>query len=260
MAEVRVSLGNVHPQADARRLDYFKDQHGRVWWAQCEKKTGDPVESPNPFRWNAPQTPDYLRKMFRPPEQYVKVVRTPGQPVAILVDYDQWRSDWHDHYGRWDQARHDIIQKATDGHDVVKQMENPSPYLRRIVGPSPYPPLEVIERMSEGDAWALGFVPEVPAWFTQQLHDEIVNTARANRLFSPSALRKLGKATRAELRGQPALVKNPKVRRKQETLDQMTRDELVEIAEAFGVPTSQKGNAELVADILAAYGTPRSSP
>jgi hypothetical protein len=252
MAVVKNQEKGKHLQADSRRVDYFRDQHGRVWWAQVDKRTGDPVESLNTYKWSAPQTPAYLNGMFTPPEQYRMIVRSPGSPAELHIDYDAWIADWNQHYTRWDQARVDITNKMTDGFDAIKQLETPSPTIRRIVGPGPYPPLEIIQQMAEGDEWALGKTEDIPAWFTQEIHDDLVTTARQTRLFSPKALRMLGKVQRGEL-ARSRQVANPKVRRKKETLAAMSRDELVEIAEAYNVPTSGLAHPDIVDGILAAY-------
>lgn len=197
MAKVEVKLEGGHAQVEDRYTGWLNDQHGRTWTGSFSKRGGTPTDAMNPTRWTAPQSPQWLRGLFVPPEQYRQVVRAEAAPLALHIDYDGWIATLNAAQAHFDQTKIDVINHQAQGFDAIRLMEHPPASLLRILGPSPFPPLEVVERMAEGDAWALGKSDEVPAWFTKTLEQEIVHTGRATGLFQTWQLRELNKVERA---------------------------------------------------------------
>jgi hypothetical protein len=198
MARVEVVLKGGHAQVEDRYVGFQNDKQGRTWTGIMSRKGGDATDRWTPTRWTAPTTPSWLRGLFIPPSQYVKLARPEGAASYIDVDYDGWLADIGARTGSHENEKREIIRKMTDGYDAVKQMETPSPALLEMVGPGPFPPLIVVEEMAAGDLWALGLSDEKPSWFTEALEAQIIHTARMTNLFQAHQLRDLAKYERAK--------------------------------------------------------------
>lgn len=200
MARVEVKMEGGHAQVLDRYPAYFNDEQKRTWSVNMSKKSGAPADYPTPTRWTAPLSPTYLRGLFVPPPQYRKVIAPEGEPMHIRIDYDGWISDLQVAEQHHDQTKVDVINHQAQGFDAIRLMENPPQALLKIIGPGPFPPLEVIEYMAEGDAWALGLTEKVPGWFTKAMHDQIVHTARMTGLMQSWQMREVTKAERSSRR------------------------------------------------------------
>lgn len=216
MARVEVVLKGGHAQVEDRYTTFLQDQHGRTFTLNMSRKGGGDAGVPSPTRWTAPLSPSHLRGLFLPDAQYRVTVHPEAAPVHLHIDYDKWISDLQAAQGHHDQTKVDVINHQAQGFDAIRLMENPPPSLLKIIGPGPFPPIEVVEEMANGDDWALGKTDVVPAWFTQNLHDQIVATARQTGLMQTWQLRELAKAERVERKralaaGDPALAKKQAV-------------------------------------------------
>lgn len=208
MARVEVVLKGGHAQVEDRYIGYLSDQHGRTWTGIFSKKSGDPSDYPTPTRWTAPLSPQFLRGLFVPPSQYRKIDRPEAKAASVLIDYDAWMTDLQAAQAHHDQTKVDVINHQAQGFDAIRLMEDPPASLLNIIGPGPFPPIEVVEEMSAGDAWALGQSDVIPSWFTEALQKQIVHTARQTGLFQTWQLRELTKAERVERKrkmGRPAI-------------------------------------------------------
>ena len=196
MARVEMVLKGGHAQVEDRYTGYYSDQHGRTYTCNMSRKSGGPADYPSPTNWTAPMSPQFLRGFFVPPSQY-RMLRMPeGAPMSVDIDYDKWISDLNAGMAHFDQSKTDVINRQADGFEAIRLMENPPPSLMKIIGPAPFPPLEVVEEMADGDAWALGLSDVVPSWFTKAIEHQIIDTARATGLFQTWQLRELNKIER----------------------------------------------------------------
>ena len=196
MARVEVKQEGGHLQVEDRYTSYLNDGQGRTWTGIFSRKSGSPADYPTPTGWTSPQTPQYLRGLFLPPEQYRTIVRPEGKPMSIAIDYDRWISDLNAGQASYEQTKRDVINKQADGYDAIRLMEDPPKALLDIIGPGPFPPLEVVERMADGDEWALGISAVIPEWFTPEMESVIKHTARQTGLFQTWQLRELNKRER----------------------------------------------------------------
>lgn len=175
-----------------RRTEYFADQFGRTWEAVVDQ-TGAPCSGLQPFGWTAPlEHPDapWLRGLFVPPGNLVHVKkRERGEAQRVHIDMDAWIA----------QQEQNHLLRQNDAVRVAKQMapqsfmeliKNPTPAFLQEMGPSPFPPLEVLQAMVEGDAWALGKDATIPAWAEDLLQD-MLYSANAMHLLRADIKRQI---------------------------------------------------------------------
>lgn len=138
--------GGGWSQADLRRPAYLKDQHGRTWFADIEKRSGFPV-GPIRARFSAPWYPD--QGSFRFSE---------SDPSHFAIDYE-WllsqRMEAHDEY-----HQRAVEESATRQWDVPERGEPYSRNLQLIVGRPPNP-IEPIVAAMQGNKWILGLSKKV---------------------------------------------------------------------------------------------------
>lgn len=181
------------PQADNRRPEFFRDQHGRSWYATVENKSGEPAESPKPFNWTAPAAPSWAAHLLVPPEDVRTIRRVRGEPLSIYLDYDTWLAKLEQRNVEFRQHAYAVARQLSGGLNVEAAMRTPD--VMQQIGPSPYPAIEFVQAMVDGDAWALGLTTEVPAW-AETLLTELKFQARAAGLLSTEAVRELNEADR----------------------------------------------------------------
>jgi hypothetical protein len=163
-------------QETKRRYEEFRDQHGRIWRANIEIKTGDPCENLQPSGWTAPIGPDWFVGKMIPPEDVVKMV--PARMRArrgyqVQIDYDLWMQKVEERRVDYQTKIAQIAEGMTKGSGrTLELIENPSKELLKFVGPAPFPPLLFIQAAAAGNAWMLGDADLVPAK-AQALLDEL---------------------------------------------------------------------------------------
>lgn len=158
-------------QDKKRRYEEFRDQHGRVYGANVEIKTGDPCETLRAVEWTAPQNPDwYKRKLMPPMDDYEIVKMVPARLRArkgfqIEINYSRWLQKWDDAYEALQRKLHDFAKGMTKSSgNMLELVNNPPPELLKLVGRGPLNvPRVFIEAMAAGNAWALGLSDKVPA-------------------------------------------------------------------------------------------------
>lgn len=189
-----LSFSQVKGQRESRRLETFRDQHGRLYQANVEISTGDPCEVVQPLDgWRAPVAPDWASNFLFPPEDCLGMV--PARERArvgyqIRVDYDRWLQKWDAAFDTWTARLVDFVH-GMKGVDIEATVNDPPPAVRQIIGPAPFPPREFIEAAAAGNAWALGLTPDMPKK-AQALVEEIglkamIARRRASASRGPSA-------------------------------------------------------------------------
>lgn len=152
-------FGAVKGQEASRRYEEFRDQHGRIWGANVEIKTGDPCEVLTPVGWQAPTAPSWFAGKLTPPPDHVKMVPSKYRArkgYQVEVDYVGWIEAVDKRTEEHQQKLADIAQGMAKGGDVLALIENPSPALLQFVGPAPFPPRAFIQAAQAGNAWATG--------------------------------------------------------------------------------------------------------
>lgn len=151
-----------------RRRTFFKDQHGRKYFANVEIETGDPLDLAA-YAWTAPLAPHWARGRFLPPIGDPEVVRViPDDQRAdfgcdVFIDYAKWEEKQHArNRQREDQMREMVRGMAGNGADITGMLENPSPKILEYLGPEAFPPVELIRAMRAENPWALGLTDVVP--------------------------------------------------------------------------------------------------
>lgn len=163
-----VSGGDVPPTDQTRKRSYaiYSDQHGRVWGANIENKTGDPCGPLEPQGWSAP---------ILPPERFITINSRQRQLFIryddIIRSIDQGNSEW------FDSLREHALKMY--GMKAAAAIEEPPPELLDMVGPKPKARREIWEAAMDGNKWILGQTPNKPAW--------------ADEFFPPSAVVKAAK-------------------------------------------------------------------
>ena len=138
-------------QPNNRRPAEFSDQHGRLWHATTEMRTGHAV---------GPLTP-----MFTSPleveSRYVK--HDPLDSHKVHIDYQRWIRDVREATDNWDQAiRMTAAQMGVEG-TISELIANPPPEILDKVGPRPVVmSVEVIQAAEAGNAWILHGEGEMP--------------------------------------------------------------------------------------------------
>jgi len=152
-----------HPQALQRRYRLYKDQHGRRWGANVDKRTDHPCEA---------LSPSFAAPLI-PPQQYLRVSADPDNVQALTIAYDEWVSDLKAALKEWTEHMMKV------GHAVNADKfdpKEPGPSVLLIVGPKPYP-VEPVLAARAGDEWVLGLSSDMPKWavpfFVPKADDEL---------------------------------------------------------------------------------------
>lgn len=82
-------MAQITSQADQRRPVKYTDQHGRKWFAEVEKSTGQPC---------IPLQPEFVAPIV-PPKKYVRT--HPDLPGKVEIDYRTWVKDLQDADREW---------------------------------------------------------------------------------------------------------------------------------------------------------------
>lgn len=155
-------------QPDTRRADFFEDQHGRVWHAEIDIRTGDEVGGFYAQGWTAPAAPHWCRERLLPDKKFLKVVRELRKAPRLMVDYDLWLRDWDNAVNLWTLRLREVIKGMSGGNAGIEAewIDNPPPNVMQATGDHPRvkTPREFIEAMAEGNQWALGLTEKVPSW------------------------------------------------------------------------------------------------
>lgn len=155
-------------QPDQRRDDWFEDQHGRVWYATVEIKTGHPTGGLYPADgWIAPTTPEWCKGRLIPDQKYLLITRVAGRVEKVKVDYDQWITDYLQRMDEWRAELRDMAgHSAGSGQQAAAWIAKPPKEVLDVVGYGPQQkiPLKLIQAMAKGNKWALGLSNVVPDW------------------------------------------------------------------------------------------------
>ncbi len=157
----------VKSQADKRRYETFRDQHGRFWGANIEIETGDPCEVLSPQGWTAPSEPSWAKGLFMPPEDVVKMVpraERAKKGYQVFVNYSLWLEKWDTRDIDYHKKMADYARgmNKTGAVNIAGLLKNPTPDLLRQVGQPPFPPREFIQAMSANNKWVLGQSTAIP--------------------------------------------------------------------------------------------------
>lgn len=82
-------MAQITSQADQRRAVKYTDQHGRRWFAEVEKSTGQPC---------IPLQPEFVAPIV-PPRKYVKT--DPEIPGRVVINYPAWIKDLQEADTAW---------------------------------------------------------------------------------------------------------------------------------------------------------------
>lgn len=158
-------------QEKQRRYEEFRDQHGRIYSANVDIKSGMPCEVLRPLGWKAPMAPDwYAGKLIPPTDDYEIVRMVPVRERArrgyqIEIDYRRWLQKWDDAHSALQRKIHDFAQGMTKSSGIMLELiANPPAELLRLVGRGPLNiPRLFIEAAAAGNPWALGESEKIPA-------------------------------------------------------------------------------------------------
>lgn len=150
--------GPTRSHEDQREYREWTDQHGRPWYGNVEKKTGDPCGlPPQPKGW-APPHPEW-----GVPAEFLVAgnnYRVDGVPLGLercVVNYAAWKASNLDSHRSWNER---FFQVGRGKYGDVFDPENPPPEVLAITGPKPLP-REVIVAMEQGNRYALGLTETV---------------------------------------------------------------------------------------------------
>ena len=177
---------DVNGQAETRRPAFFRDRHGREYFAQVETKTGDPCQMPVPYRWTAPLSPSAIAGCLVPPADPEIVYMVPTRArkhYQIEIDYARWLEKWDARYEAWQRKRVDIA-KAND-LDWRTESKIARSDLESVVGPPPFPPRLLIEAAAAGNKWALGLSEAIPPKAEQAIKEAMEHMTTRRRADVP---------------------------------------------------------------------------
>lgn len=141
----------------------MRDQHGREYSAEMDKRTMSPV---------GPITPRNFRQPIPTPAKYIAPVK--GQLGMIQIDYDGWKRDILLAEGSRVTKLRDLAEKMY-GNAFATVLKDPPGELLHKLGAGPLP-IEFVMAMEAGRSpWALGIFrangqpyPK-PQWLTAEL-------------------------------------------------------------------------------------------
>src|SRR5262245_27396887 len=122
-------------------MESFRDQHGRIYFANVELTTGDPCEALHPDGWRAPINPEWAKRLLVPPTDDLEVVKlVPRQLRArkgysVEINYGRWLEKWDEAHERLQKKILDFAKGMTKGSGQwLALVENPPPELLKLVG------------------------------------------------------------------------------------------------------------------------------
>lgn len=180
-------FSQVKGQQEQRRPEEYIDQHGRVYFAVVDMKTGDPCTTLQPL-FKAPTNPVWFRKMLTPPVDEAKVVKLVPRLLRarkgyqVFIDYDAWDAILAQREEEWNARLHDLAKGMSGGLETIKIVENPPPALIHYIGTRPFPPRILIQAMKAGNKWALGLSDEIPKKVAALLGDLEASMTRKRRV------------------------------------------------------------------------------
>lgn len=125
----------IKSQADQRRGQVMRDQHGREWFANIEKASGFPTGLV--VAHFAVPHPELM-----PPQHYL--VFSTEHPSHLRINYEQWIDDLDRRGQEWEAEKIRMGVFTQNPHE-----------LRILLGPKPMSSLPV-RAMQQGNLWALG--------------------------------------------------------------------------------------------------------
>jgi hypothetical protein len=134
----------IKSQADQRRAQVMRDQHGREWSGSIEIKSGYPSGVVFP-QFAVP------RHELVPPQKYLKYPE--NQPGRVVIDYADWIKDLDDALVSYETRKIQFANAIPGGAQ--------SPQLPQLMGPKPMSSVPV-KAMQQGNKWALGLSPIKP--------------------------------------------------------------------------------------------------
>lgn len=161
-------MPKIKGQENQRYTEIFVDAWGREYLANCEMKTGDPIDL-KAYNWTAPIEPAWARGLFLPPlDDHDVVTMVPRvqrnkKGFQVLIDHRAWCEKRDNQEAQWKERITTLARESFKGADLMKVMEGEYPIeLLNYAGPPPFPPREFILAMAAGNDWALGRSPVIP--------------------------------------------------------------------------------------------------
>lgn len=161
-------MPKIKGQENQRYTEIFVDEWGREYLANCEMKTGDPIDL-KVYNWTAPLEPAWARGLFLPPlDDHDVVTMVPRvqrnkKGFQILIDHRAWVAKRDNQEAQWKERITTLARESFKGADLMKVMDGDYPIeLLNYAGPPPFPPREFILAMAAGNEWALGLSPIIP--------------------------------------------------------------------------------------------------
>ena len=133
-------------QDATRRQGTLKDQHGRIYSASIDKKSGYPVGPIQPKGWTAPF---YVGQDSYKFEDENDVTRFRIDYETLLLDRTKAHEAWAAAY------RKEALDRGWDPNDETKRAS-----ILHEVGPQPHP-VEPIVACMQGNKWILGLTDKV---------------------------------------------------------------------------------------------------
>lgn len=133
-------------QADERMFRKFRDQHGRQWGADCEKRTQHPC-GPLSLRGFPVK-----HVKLKTPAKYFKITDTAAGEITI--DYDRWEVELLTAHTEYDLH---ALEQATAlyGDKGPQAIKDRDPALMRRIG-TPPERVERVRAAKAGNRWVLG--------------------------------------------------------------------------------------------------------
>lgn len=139
------AFGGVH--TEHRRPLTLTDQHGRKWFVNEDKRSGQPVGNMEPKGWSAP---------IYPSTQHI--LRDEENPYLCHIQYDRIIAEHKQAGEEWYRAK---VREGQRLHgQKFKESEEPTTQILDIIGPEPTR-WEIWEACRQGNAWVLGLTDEV---------------------------------------------------------------------------------------------------
>jgi len=166
--------GDVPDTDQSRKRSYaiYTDQHGRVWGANIENKTGDPCGplEPGPaWRAKAPIIP------------LDKFITVNSRQRQLFIRYEDIIYDIAEANQLWETELRKFAVKMY-GTAAPTAIANPPAELLDIVGPRPGGDREVWEAAIMENQWILGLTDKKPKWAEKFFPEKEVVLTRANKI------------------------------------------------------------------------------
>lgn len=140
------SFTSGYDQPSTRMPGTLKDQHGRLWSATIDKKSGYPVGVIQPKGWRAPWLPNQGFFKFE----------NPDDNRSFRIAYDQILDQRLKAHEDWaSQFRQAALVRGWNPDDQTKQSN-----ITELVGTKPLP-IEPVVACMQGNKWMLGLTDKV---------------------------------------------------------------------------------------------------